>query len=344
MKVGLIARAEDRGLGLQTWEAYRHLRPERTLVVDVENPEGFPMHLGRYPDAEVVRLNAGRWLPESVVRDWLDGLDVVLSCETLYDWRLVDWARDQRVATVVQVNPEMYHHRTSGDPHPTVWWNPTTWRLSHLPDGARHVPVPVATDRWNGKGQRAADHLRVLHVVGRPAYGDRNGTNLVAAAHPRLDPGVELVLSRQRPGAGDVAGVRTVGEVANYWDLYADSDVLLLPRRYGGLCLVAQEAAAAGLAVAMPDCPPNGEWPIVPLAWRYRGTINVPCGTIPMCETDARRMAHTVNELARDDGLLAAYQAASLAWAAEHSWEALLPMYQEELALAAGLVESGRGR
>ena len=35
MRVGLIARAEDRGLGVQTWEWSRGMRPDETLIVDM---------------------------------------------------------------------------------------------------------------------------------------------------------------------------------------------------------------------------------------------------------------------------------------------------------------------
>lgn len=343
MKVGVIARAEDRGLGIQTWEAVRHLHPDRVLVVDVSNPDGFPMHLDRYPEATVARLQAGRWLAESLVREWLDGLDVVFSVETLYDWRLADWARDAGVATVVQMNPEFFQHDLPGwvEQEPTVWWNPTTWRaLAHRAE-VRHVPVPVALDRFGSlesrepirESRQLVDEprrLRALHIIGRAALGDRNGTEIVHSAKAATTH-VDWTLRAQRaqdraPGAD--------GAVPNYWDLYRDQDVLVMPRRYGGLCLPTQEAMAAGMAVVMPACPPNTDWPIVPAVWQFQGTIVVPCGEIPMVATDAPSLAGILDRMAVDPQLLDDYRLRSRDWATRHSWQALLPMYESELGYA----------
>lgn len=367
MKLGIIARAEDRGLGIQSWEACRHLSPERVLVVDVQNGEGFDLHLDRYPGATVARLdphgmNGG--LNEHLVREWLAGLDVVLSMETLYDWRLADWARDAGCVTVVQLNPEFFQHGHVDLPAPDVWWNPSTWRMDLLPSSVRHVPVPVALDRfcagrghdpelaatcpcqdgdschWRGDDgwpiPRHEGPLRALHVVGRPALRDRNGTELLAQAMRAIRPGkVELTVSTQGEHSA-IRGATTRGAVENYWDLYDGFDVLVMPRRFGGLCLPVQEAMAAGLAVVMPDCPPNGEmWPVVPVRWRYRGEVPVPAGPMQLVLTDPLELAAVLSRLADDPVELAYARGQAAGWAETHSWAALLPLYEAELARAA---------
>lgn len=338
MKLGILARAEDRGLGIQTWEATRHLAPERVLVIDVQNGEGFPMHLDRYPGATIARLDHSGFLAETLVRDWLAGLDVVFSCETLYDWRLAEWARDAGCATVVQVNPEFFvHGKVPALAAPTAWWNPTTWRMDQLPAGTRHVPVPVALDRFADRPQAHAGPLLALHVVGRPAVGDRNGTELLAQAMRAVPAGsVELTISTQGHAAPWRGATAVRGAVGDYWKLYAGFDMLVMPRRFGGLCLPVQEAMAAGLAVVMPGCPPNAEmWPVETARWAWRGELPVPCGQLPLAATDPRDLAAVLGRLAADPEALAAAQARSCRWAAEHSWEALLPLYEEELARAA---------
>jgi hypothetical protein len=313
-------------------------------VVDVENPDGFPLHLDWYPGATVARLNTDGhrwWLNETLVREWLEGLDVVFSVETLYDWRLADWARDAGVATVVQCNPEFFQHHNEGwhEPAPTVWWNPTTWRAGDIPAHVRHVPVPVALDRFDSRTNdgmkesflhREPRRLRALHVIGRPALGDRNGTEVVQASM-KLTRHVDWRLTAQRPTP---RAPGAAPEVADYWRLYDDADVLVMPRRYGGLCLPAQEAMAAGLAVVMPSCPPNMDWPVVGCRWKFRGTIAVPTGTIPLVETDPHHLAEQLDRLALDPGSLATSQTGSRGWAADHSWDALLPLYERELGLA----------
>lgn len=335
MKIGAIVRAENRGIGLQSWEFVRHVQPDRVLVVDVQNQEGFSMHLDRYPGATVARLQGGRWLAETLVREWLDELDVVFSVETLYDWRVADWAREAGVATVVQCNPEMFAHRPGWhEAEPTVWWNPTTWRARYLPADARHVPVPVALDRFESRQLREPRQLdgeprrlRALHIVGRTALGDRNGTEIVQAAAKRTQH-VEWTVRAQKPT--DHAP-RALGAVPDYWRLYDDQDVLVMPRRYGGLCLPAQEAMAAGLAVAMPACPPNLDWPVIPLRWKYKGHIGVPAGQVPLAVTDPDDLARRLDELALAHEALGYYRTEAKEWARAHSWEALLPLYEAEL-------------
>lgn len=344
MKVGLVARAEDRGLGIMCWEAYRHLQPDRTLVVDMGVlAGGFAPHLDRYPDALVVPFIDGV-LPEPEVRDWIKGLDVVLTCETAYDWRLGKWCTDAGARLVCHAMPEFFRPELVG--LPITWWNPTSWRQAHMPPDTRHVPVPVALDRWPPRDvSREPGPLRVLHVAGHKAMADRNGTVLLAVAMQACRQPMEVTLvtqdehlparqGRLHPG---VTMRTTTGGVANYWDLYAGHDVLAMPRRYGGLCLPVQEAMAAGLAVAMSDASPQrDDWPVVTFKTRQGRLVNTPCGGLPLANTDPTAMARVLDRLAADPAEVALQQLRSTGWAHANSWEALLPLYRDELARACG--------
>jgi hypothetical protein len=83
------------------------------------------------------------------------------------------------------------------------------------------------------------------------------------------------------------------------WGMYDDQDVLLLPRRYGGLCLPALEAASMGLVVAMPECSPNEELAAVRFPCRSRRRLNLPGGSIPAYDAEATQVATTLKWLAR---------------------------------------------
>lgn len=345
MKVGLIARSEDRGLGVQTWEAYRHLQPDRTLLVDMGPLGGsFAQHPERFPDATTVEFDGHRLA--DVARDWMDGLDVVLSCETLYDWRLAEWGRELGCATVVQVNPEFYRHSREPLPHPTVWWNPSSWLHDTLPPSARHVPVPVALDRWPDWSERELplrhpDRLRVLHVAGKRAAGDRNGTQVLAMALRRVHEPMKVTVATQErrmiqfPRRNHQRIDVRLGGIADYWELYEDHDVLVMPRRYGGLCLPVQEAMAAGLAIVMTGCSPNADWPAQLIPYVERGHLTTPAGDVPLCNADERQLAWLLDQLATTPDMLADLKGASMVWAIAHSWANLLPLYQSELAHAA---------
>lgn len=344
MKVGLIARAEDRGLGVQSWEFFRHIKPERTLVIDMgELARGFEPHYDRYPGATVVGFRGGQ-LPEAEVRAWLEGLDAIFAAETLYDWHLADWAREAGARTVVQLNPEFFHHGESGGPPaPDAWWAPTPWRMEHLPKRTRLVPVPVAADRFATREARVASHepLRVLHVVGHRAAADRNGTLQLFQALRHVREPIHVRLVTQDPQLPRIRSQRTVtvetvtGGVADYWRLYDDADVLVMPRRYGGLCLPVQEALAAGLAVVMTDCPPNQFWPIIPVRATTRTALTTATGQVPMYAAHPGELGRTLNHLAAEREAVELARRAGRAWVAAHSWEVMLPTYEAELAAVA---------
>lgn len=333
--LGLIARADDRGLGIMTWELARHLRPDRVLVVREPGAEakGFAPHLDRYPDATVVTF-AGGQLPEPVVREWLQGLGAVYSAETFYDWHAVTWAADAGVAQVLHVMPEFHHDHLPAGPQR---WVPTPWRAEHV-HGARLVPVPVATDRFTPGPLNTDAPLRVLHVAGHRAAQDRNGTNQLLQALRAVRQPIHVRIATQDPhlaaprSTGRATVEVTTGGVANYWDTYADADVLVMPRRYGGLCLPVQEAMAAGLAVVMGDCPPNDWWPTLRVPGVNRGVLTTAAGALPLFATNPRALAGQLDLLATDRAALGAARAASLQWAAAHSWDALAPTYQAALA------------
>lgn len=349
MKVGLLARAEDRGLGILTWEWFRHMQPYRTLLIDLGDlARGFAQFPDRFPGATVARWTGGE-LDEDDVRAWLDGLDVVYSAETFYDWRICEWARDAGVRTVCHLMPEFYRHGHDVSlPEPDVWWLPTTWRLTEvdqfIPPDVRVVPVPVPTDRWPEGGIDEDGPLRVLHSIGHRATADRNGTTALLRALRFVREPMQVTLHTQdfrSPSTKVPAHVQvdTIhGGCVNYWDAYAWQDVLVLPRRYGGLSMPVLEAAGAGLAVVMSDAEPQRtDWPFVRRAPARKGPrVETPAGAIDTADTDPRALAVLLDALASDRAALADAACAARRWAEDHSWEALWPTVTAELERACG--------
>jgi glycosyltransferase involved in cell wall biosynthesis len=341
VKVGLIARGEDRGLGIQTWEFYRHVKPDKVLLIDMGAlAGGFALHDERYPTAERAVFERGE-LPEEQVRAWLEGLDVVYTAETFYDWRLVAWAAEQGVATVCHINPEFYRHGKDDLPVPSAWWAPTPWRLVYLPETTRVVRYPVALERFHVKPDVHDGPCRWLHVMGRRAAGDRNGTLALMVALRRLGRPARIAIASQerrlatiRSRSRHVTVENRPGGIRHYWDLYDGADMLVMPRRYGGLCLPVQEAMAAGLGVVMPDIEPNDCWPTVRVPARPAGTLQVSAGELRLYDTAPGELARTMDRFADPEERLKAQQQARQ-WAEWHSWEQLLPLYRTELARAA---------
>lgn len=339
MRFGIVARADDRGLGNIAMEVQRNLNPDRTLIVDMGHlARGFAMHPDRYPAESPVVTFDGGMLDESTCRRFLSGLDVVVLFETAYDPRFLDWAREEGCATAMLGMPEFW---SSSYPVPTVMWNPTRWRQEHMPPGTVVVPVPVALDRLAGPRPEAGGPLRVLHVAGHRAAHDRNGTTSLLMAARRCRGRMVLTITGQD---GHLPTTRLSSNIslrlsphsaADYWSIYQGHDVIVMPRRYGGLSLPVQEAMGAGLAAVMPDCSPNMDWPVLGLPAHPHGTIRTGAGDIGMVAVSAPDLAETLDRLAGDRGELDRLRDGSDGWAAAHSWDALRPMWLAELASAA---------
>jgi hypothetical protein len=334
MRLGVIARAEaGRGLAVQSHEVCTHLDPERVLLIDSGRDGRFTQHPERYQqwDVTTARWDGGR-LKERVVRDWLDGLDVVYSAETPYDLRLPQWAAEAGCGVVVQANPEMLGPTDARAA--VTWWVATPWRLDRLPARTRVVPMPVPDVPWTAE---PGERLRFGHTAGWPAVADRNGTEAFASAAGRTSVAAGFVIRGQhrdverfrRPGLNVEAGC-----VDDRWDLYRDVDVLVMPRRFGGLCLPVLEALALGIPVVMPDCSPNEVWPGPRVPAMSTATVGTRAGLLPLHDTDPRALAATMDDLASSPELVDKLRAEVVEWVSGNTWEALKPLWLEELARA----------
>ena len=78
MRIGLLAYSTDTGLGNQTYEFYKHMKPAKTLLVDLSSLNGMETHHDRFPDAQIVQ-----GIPDCNAMQWLvEGVDLIFVCET----------------------------------------------------------------------------------------------------------------------------------------------------------------------------------------------------------------------------------------------------------------------
>lgn len=298
-RTDLIVRCEARGLGHQTRDMAAHLAV-RPVLVDGGEPCGAPT------------------VPASSLAEHLTG-EIVFSAETFYDPGLtrVLSARGQRA--ICHVNPEFF---VPDELVGAEIWLPTPWLAEHFP-GAPVVPVPVPFAR---PPRPTPARPVFLHVAGRRTVGDRNGTAtfLRAAAVSR----VRAVVTTQQP-LPPVPDNVTVRVDPARWDIYEGCDVLVLPRRYGGLSLVVQEAMACGLAVLVPDCPPNDFWPTIRHPASPSNVMRGKHLRFRCHDTDVRVLADRMLHLSPaeiDDAKQASHD-----WARAHTWEALGDLWRREL-------------
>lgn len=330
------ARADSGGLSAQTLEFARHMQPERVLLMDLGERGRGPADRSWYPDATVAEgctMN-----DERLIARFLRDVDVLWGAETFYSARLVEMARRVGVRTILQANPELYG--MDSDNPPDEVWLPTSWEADRIP-GAQVVPVPVARDRLPFRLRTEAKTF--LHVAA-PAFHDRNGTRLLLGALRFVRNPCRVIIRGPEKTALPAAAYRSrwrhieivVDEstTSDYWATYPDeADVLVLPRRYGGLSLPMREAASLGMPVLTLDLEPQREWlPAESFIGAKRGRF-VPMvgGRFMVHDADPRELAQRMDRLIAEPDLVEKMSRASDEWAESLSWDRLLPVYREAL-------------
>jgi hypothetical protein len=333
----MIVRADCGGLGNQTWEVWRHLDPEMTLVV-MMGPEarGFEDQ-ARYPAPSDSTWYARRTIPPALLTDFANHCDVVFTIESAYCHLGLDIINAAGARTVLLANPELYDHREHGTP--SQLYVPTTWNTSPRQHPAEVLPQPVALDRFDrplrawGSGQ-----CETFYHQAAPAMLDRNGTQALLNALPHVLHDCHLIIS----GAAEIP-TQKIGHVSvesrtipaeNYWDTYPISaDALVLPRRYGGLCLPVLEAAALGMPSIMTGVQPQVTWPsVIPIPTRMRETVGMKGGPVHVWAPSPIEIARAMDAcLTAPTDQWQGRRRAAWEWARENSWGELLPTWQEAL-------------
>lgn len=344
MRIGLIARADYTGLGMQTHGFYRHMNPAKTLVIDLHHLNGQQNDRDRYPDAEWVRYTpypeptSGHPETRRIIDRFLDDLDIVFTCETVYDYHLIHEARRRGIKTVLQYNFEFLDHiRDSTLAAPDLFMAPSLWRYDDLKFKNKcFLPAPV--DRQDFPFARRNEARTFLHVAGTPALEDRNGTDALVEAWAHVQSDSCLVIRSQKHiQSRDDRILVTKGLTKNHQDLYGIGDVFLMPRKFGGLCLPMNEALSCGMPVIMTDISPQGDF--LPPAALVPATLSKEVMTkcmIDVYEPDREALAAKVDELAGDPALVRSLSSQSGVLGDALSWERLAPVYREVFATVLG--------
>lgn len=336
MKLGLWgARADRRGLCYQMQSYAKWLQPHRVFGIDMTADELSPYQCdwSAY-DQSTLDVMRHSDVTEGIARRWLRDLDVVLAAETFYRDPFPEWARAEGVRTVLHANPEFvgYWHTGQHDPRPDVLLAPTTWRLGAMP-GALHLPFPVDRQLFPFRLRTAAN--RFVHIAGHRAMADRAGTRIVLGAAMRL-ANVDIVVRTQSPPEFEAPRTRRVTMQHRNFDtpqeLYADVDIAILPRRYGGNYLVAQEALSSGIPIITLDREPENTWGgVVTIPAKPRRRIRTKAGPIEVWDGSPRELLRVVNELRKDPDRVKQLSFAANSYAATISWDHLLPVYHDVL-------------
>lgn len=275
MRLGEIVRA-DLGFGLQsqTYNICRMLKPDKLLLIDSrsfnQNDQKYDLYENfnyQVSDGFVTNRDA-----LTFIRD----LTHIITAETFYNHFLVSQSNLRGIKTFNQYNWEFCEHIEKQHlPQPYKWLAPSYWKLEEMQnlfDNVVYLPPPIIMSdfkRSRDKNLSRDGKKRFLHVIGKAATKDRNGTLDVLDALRYTDRDFELVIRSQFKLEGyDLEDRRIrveIGNIQDQGDLYSDFDAMILPRRYGGLCLPMNEALCSALPVIMTDISPNNQ--ILPSLW-----------------------------------------------------------------------------
>ena len=276
MRLGIIARCDNTGLGNQTKELVKMLNPDKILLIDSYSFNNNKQYPQWYDGYNVIKTVKGMPRTNEVV-SFLDGIDVVISCETFYHLDFVDMARKRNIKTILQYNYELFGNLVHPEwLLPDVLLSPSSWNIDVVKEkfGSKckiyHLPPPTDTSLFNAARENnlSKTHKRILHIAGKKAAKDRNGTNTVVEMLKHSSADYELVIATQTPLDFITKDSRlkiNKDNVRNREDLYNGYDAMVLPRRYAGLCLPMNEALISGLPVFMTDISPNNQ--ILPHNW-----------------------------------------------------------------------------
>jgi glycosyltransferase involved in cell wall biosynthesis len=270
MQIGLVARCDHTGLGYQTRALAEMLNPDVILLIDSSPFKDLKQYPEWYKDYKVITSNGIPGYNE--YEKFLKQIDVMVTAETPYVYEAWNWARMIGVKTVCQLNWEFFDGLVQPNmPHPDQYLMPSYWHLEdfqqlfpetiYLPPPSLEMPATKALN-MSRTGKK-----KFVHIVGSNAIYDRNGWSSLIDALQESTGDFELHVFSQQ----DITGLRDkriiyhISDINDNKELYEGFDALILPRRYGGLCLPMNEALLAGLPVIMTDIEPNNK--ILPKQW-----------------------------------------------------------------------------
>jgi hypothetical protein len=339
MSFALVGRCDGSGLASMSVEAHRHLHPARTLLIDLGergrgdcSVESYVAH--QYQGMEIYQTTFAGGLPTRAL-EWFcgPGVDTIYVPEYLYDSRLLPMAKQAGIRVVVHAMPELAPWATTAPqqlersaPRPELAI-PTRWREDTLP-GARLLPVPVARDRLPYRQRTSVTHLH--HVTGA-AMLDRAGSAILLAALPHVTRDCLLTIRTEReliiPPAPHVDVEVLTDRTENYWESYPEMDLLVVPRRYGGLSLPFQEAASLGVPTLMLDSDPYASAPFaITIPSKPGRDAPMKGGIVPVFDADPRDLALMIDRAVVGElrETIASLSLGANAWAERHAWDSRL--------------------
>lgn len=348
MRIGLLAYSTQTGLGYQTYEFARNIKCTKILIADIERLNRMPTEHAKFEKlCDDIKITQNGF-PSRDESHWLtDDIDILFVCETPLNYDIFDMARDKGVKTILQYNYEFLEYYRSNRSKPDLLASPSYWNIEDTKARnfapVEYLPVPIDTSKITPRS--ITEVKRIGHIGGRVAEHDRNGTKTfldLAIALKSTNIIFEVYLQTPREGGsernwhlvkplldeakgllGEQLEIRL--DTKDHLEMYKTMDLMILPRKYGGLCLPLWEAMAHGIPVMMPRIDPNDK--ILPADWLTIATESGSLEThskIPMYQVDMQSLVMDIVELSKN---ITSANKHALELAENMSWESMREKY-----------------
>lgn len=313
MRIGLIARSDHTGLGNQTRNLAYMLKPSKILVVDSRSfSDGNVQHDSWYSGFNAYKTQG--WPTNYEVRSFLRGIDVLVTAETFYNPLFITMAKSLGIKTFSQYNFEFLDNlRDRNYPKPDLFLAPSYWNVEEMKEygitNVKYLPPPTDPRRFAEARQKnfRTNGKVFLHIAGKRAAHDRNGTDVLLSALQYTKSQFKLVIraqfDQQFPTMSNDSRVTYSFEnVEDESELYKEFDAMIMPRKYGGLCLPMNEALMSGLPVIMTNTSPNNK--VLPEKWLvdcYTEQMIMTRTLIPAQHADLKALAAKIDWLCEAD-------------------------------------------
>lgn len=260
MKLGLVGYGSDTGVGMELRDALVHLPAASAFIL--KHPQRPETKALRFPPSTFISEG---WEPLREMETWIADVkpDTILTWEVPGDWRFPDlWQRKGiRWFCVMHYDWFMPQHKYD------YWKARLISPNFQCQNGIKALyglestllPIPVDLGRLPFKERRFAH--RFVTVYGQGGPHDRRSIKEIVEAWRKMFMALPLkIMAQKKP-------VEIEGELPNtVWidqrnvetteELYAESDVAVLPSKFEGVGLSLIEAQALGLPVITTDMEP----------------------------------------------------------------------------------------
>ena len=266
IRIGLVARADNSGLGTLSKSFYKNLPIDKVLLVQ---NNVYPIDPATYKDPIVCE----RGIPSlEEIREFLKDLDLIITFETPYNWNLLSEAKKEGVKTILVPNYEWLPQTLPVVPD--LFLCPSKLDYDEVKNNTttnsevKYLPIPIDDDLIPYKKREKARVF--LFNNGHGGHLGRNSARELFEAISLIKEDVKFKIHSQQYFDSVINDSRVeivYGEVP-YRELFKDGDVFLHPHKFDGLSLPIQEALVAGMPVISTDIYPHNEY--LPKEWMFK--------------------------------------------------------------------------